>query len=56
MKENREKKRAFVGREEADGRVREGCLALARSVLIELPLKWQILMTDVAGICYWCGR
>ena len=56
MKENREKKRAFGGREEADGRVREGCLTLARSVLTELPLKWQILMTKVMGICYWSGR
>ena len=56
MKENREKKRAFGGREEADGRVREGCLALARSALMELSLKWQILMTDVTGICYWSGR
>ena len=56
MKENRKKKRAFVGREEADGRVREGCLTLARSVLTELSLKWQILMTEVTGICYWSGR
>lgn len=56
MKGNREKKRAFVGREEADGRVREGCLTLARSALTELSLKWQILMTEVTGICYWSGR
>lgn len=39
MKKNREKKRACGGREEADGRVREGRLALARSALIELSLK-----------------
>ena len=30
MKENREKKRAFGGREEAVWRWQEGCLALAR--------------------------
>ena len=56
MKENREKKRAFGGREEAVWRWQEGCLALARSALAELSLKWQILVTEVMGICYWSGR
>jgi hypothetical protein len=56
MKENREKKRAFSRRKEADGFVREGSLAPVKGILKKLPLEWQVLTTYVAGICHWSGR